>query len=279
MPPVKRAPEQAATDDAPDCAVVTGAGSGIGLAICERLARDGWTVVGVERTDAGAERFAQRLGPAGRLVQGDVTEQDVLEQAARVAEDAGTLAGWVNNAAVNLLGNLHRPDPAEVRQVFDVNLLAPFWGASIAIRSFLAHDVAGRIVNISSIHGTDAFPDYAAYDTAKGGVNALTRYIAVEYGVTGIRANAIAPGAIRTEMLAQAIREADDPAQMERDMGLLHPLERLGEPSEIAAVAAFLLSDESSFVSGQVIGVDGGASARAFRFPSALDLPRTGEQQ
>lgn len=278
MQQVPSASDRSSADRARECAVVTGAGSGIGLAICERLARDGWTVVGVERSEAGAERFAERIGAAGRLVRGDVVDQDVLERAAHTAEEAGTLAGWVNNAAVNLLGNLHRPDPAEVRQVFDVNLLAPFWGASIAIRSFLAHGVAGRIVNISSIHGTDAFPDYAAHDTAKGGVNALTRYIAVEYGVAGIRANAIAPGAIRTEMLAQAIREADDPAQMERDMAVLHPLERLGEPAEIAAVAAFLLSDESSFVSGQTIGVDGGASARAFRFASAPDLPRRGDQ-
>src|ERR1044072_50922 len=149
--------------------VVTGAGSGIGLAISERLAADGWGVVGIERTAAGSERFTERLGPTGRVVRGDVTDLAVLEQGAREAEKAGALTGWVNNAAVNLMGNLHEPKPEE-------GLLAPFWGASIPIRSFLARAVPGRIVNVSSIHGTDAFPDSAAYDTAKGGLNALPRY-------------------------------------------------------------------------------------------------------
>src|ERR1044072_2217607 len=149
--------------------VVTGAGSGIGLAISERLAADGWGVVGIERTAAGSERFTERLGPTGRVVRGDVTDLAVLEQGAREAEKAGALTGWVNNAAVNLMGNLHEPKPEEVRLVFEINLLAPFWGASIAIRSFLARDVPGRIVNVSSIHGTDAFPAYAAYDTPQGG--------------------------------------------------------------------------------------------------------------
>lgn len=253
--------------------VVTGAGSGLGLAIAERLATEDWLVIGVERVLANAEQFTQRLGAAGQLVHGDVSQLEVLEQAARVAEAAGVLTGWVNNAAVNFRGNLHEPIQTEVRETFEVNLLAPFWGASVAIRSFLANDVPGRIVNLSSIHATDAFPNFAAYDTAKGGINALTRYIAVEYGATGIRANAIAPGAIRTEMLAEAIRSAPDPVREERDMTHLHPLERLGEPAEIAAVAAFLLGDESSFVTGQVIGVDGGASARAYRLESSLRRP------
>ncbi len=250
--------------------VVTGAGSGLGLGISERLAVDGWLVVGVERVDAHAERFTERLGAAGRIVCGDVVDLSVLERAARTAEAAGTLTGWVNNAAVNFRGNLHEPRPAEVAAVFEVNLVAPFWGCSVAVRSFVEHGVDGRILNLSSIHATHAFPNFAAYDTSKGGINALTRYLAVEYGPIGIRANAIAPGGIRTEMLAAAVREAADPAAEELDMALLHPLERLGEPHEIAAAAAFLLGDESSFVSGQVLGVDGGAGARAYRFETAL---------
>jgi NAD(P)-dependent dehydrogenase (short-subunit alcohol dehydrogenase family) len=107
----------------------------------------------------------------------------------------------------------------------------------------------------------------------KGGIDALTRYTAVEYGPIGIRANAIAPGAIRTQMLVDVINKASDPAREESDMSALHPLSRLGEPGEIASVVNFLLSDESSFLSGQSIAVDGGATARCYRYePDAAML-------
>ena len=147
-----------------------------------------------------------------------------------------------------------------------------YWGASTAVRGFLAAKSPGSIVNISSIHATAAFPGWAAYDMAKGGVDALTRYIAVEYGPVGIRANAIAPGAIRTELMQQVLDDADDSEALEQDFALLHPLDRLGEATEIAEVAVFLLSDSASFVSGQSIAVDGGATARCYRFAPDRDL-------
>jgi len=256
--------------------VVTGAGGGLGLAIAERLAADSWQVVGVERSEVRARKFVERIGMHGKLVQGDVVDPDVLAEAVSRAEEVGPLTGWVNNAAVNRRGNLHEEIvSADVEAVFEVNLLAPFRGCGAAIRSFIANGIAGRIVNVSSIHATHAFPGFAAYDTAKGGINSLTRYVAVEYGPIGIRANAIAPGAIETEMLSRAIRDSADPDRERRDMAKLHPLERLGRPAEVAAVAAFLLSDEASFVSGQIVGVDGGASARAFRFESDPDPDAT----
>lgn len=252
--------------------VVTGAGRGLGLAIAERLSEEGWFVVGVERVPEHTKRFRELISDRGAMVEGDVRELDVLENAARVAEEEGTLTGWVNNAAVVVLGNLHEPRRDEVDAVFAINLLAPFWGCSVALSSFLANDVAGRIVNVSSIHATHAFPSHAAYDTTKGGINSLTRYIAVEYGPVGIRANAIAPGAIETEPLIEAIQQSDDPAKTARELAVLHPMERLGKPPEAAAAAAFLLSDDASFISGQIVGVDGGAAARAFRFETELPL-------
>jgi glucose 1-dehydrogenase len=251
--------------------VITGAGSGIGLGIAERLAADGWLVVGIERLEANGERFRARV-PEGLLVTGDIVDHAVLEEAARVAEDAGTLTAWVNNAGVAIPGTLHDPNPDEARQVFEINLIAAFWGSSVAVRSFLAHEVEGRILNVSSIHGTGSFPGYAAYDVTKGGMNALTRNTAVQYGVLGIRANAIAPGAIKTDMLANTIASSPDPEGRERELAHFHPLERLGDPREVAAVAAFLLSDEASFVNGQIVGVDGGANARSYRLEPADDI-------
>lgn len=248
--------------------VVTGVASGIGRAIYERLVADGRQVVGI---DVNAD--AESLGCAnGQIVIGDVADRDVLEAAAAKAEVRAPLTGWVNNAGVAIAGNLHEPDPLEVERVFAVNLQAVFWGASTAIRTLIANKRSGSIVNISSVHGRSAFTGWAAYDTAKGGVDALTRYIAVEYGPVGIRANAIAPGAIRTPMLSQVIAEADEPIRAEREMAEVHPLERLGEPEEIAAVVAFLLGSESSFVSGESIAVDGGATARCFRYDPDPDL-------
>ena len=167
---------------------------------------------------------------------------------------------------------MHEPNLEEVDRLFDVNLFAVYWGCSTAVRSFIADKISGSIVNISSIHGRSAFNGWAAYDAAKGGVDALTRYLCVEYGPLGIRANAIAPGAIRTEMLVKVISESNDPVKAEIDMAMIHPLERLGEPHEIAEVTAFLLSDKASFITGQSIAVDGGATARCYRYDSSEDI-------
>ncbi|MEJ1230112.1 MAG: SDR family oxidoreductase [Galbitalea sp.] len=168
--------------------------------------------------------------------------------AREAAEAAGRLTSWVNNAGIAVSGNLHDPHEDEVDRLFAVNLKGVYWGCAEAIQSFIASRTRGAIVNISSIHGRAAFTGWAAYDTAKGGIDALTRYVSVEYGPLGIRANAVAPGAIRTELLERVIAADENPERAEREMSELHPLERLGEPREIAAAVAFLLSDEASFV-------------------------------
>lgn len=251
--------------------VVTGAGRGIGRAIVERLIADGWVVVGIE-WDAATAAEVETLPGIGASIAGDAADRDVLADAAARATALAPLGGWVSNAAVIRMGTLHAPVPAEVDETIRVNLMGPFWGASQAVRTFLDQGTPGSIVTISSIHARAAFNGFAAYDVAKGGVSALTRYLASEYGPFGIRANAIEPGGIRTVMNATAVAAAPDPARAAREMAAIHPLGRMGEPAEIAAVCAFLLSDDASFVSGESIAVDGGSTARCWPYGPAPDL-------
>ena len=255
--------------------VVTGCGRGIGLAILERCLADGFDVVGLEVAASLAETV-QTAHPQATVLVGDTADPASFERAAAAVAARGPLWGWVNNASVlDGGGVLHEADPARTGRVLAVNLHGYYWGCARALRTFVEQRSAGSIVNISSVHGRAGYSDYSAYDAAKGGVDALTRYIAVEYGPVGIRANAVAPGGVLTPGSLAAIEAADDPAALRRDIAMQNPLRRIAAPEEIAAVASFLLSEGASFLTGQSIAVDGGLTATCMTFPLDPGLAAT----
>jgi len=253
--------------------VVTGAGSGIGRATAERLHADGRAIVGVDRNADGLAELAAALGERFAAVPGDVTERATHERAADAAADQGDLDGWVNSAGIWLKTRAHDFAEADVDRVLAVNLKGSILGCSVACARFLAAGRGGAIVNVSSIEAVTAFPDAIAYEASKGGIDAITRQLAVDYGPAGIRCNGVRPGAIMTPLgdvyLEAYAEEREAMLQSWRD---LSPLGLIGQPEDVAASISFLLSDDARFVTGELLDVDGGATARCFRYAPARDI-------
>jgi NAD(P)-dependent dehydrogenase (short-subunit alcohol dehydrogenase family) len=242
--------------------VVTGGGRGIGRAIVERLARDGGTVVVVERD---GDALAWLSGPRFVGVTGDATDEAVVERAADLAGAAGPLRGWVNNAAVFRDASVHSAPTRTVLDLIAVNLGLAVVGCAVAVRRFLAAGTPGAIVNVSSHQARRAVPGCLPYVTAKAAIEGLTRALAVEYGPHGIRVNAVAPGSVATERYAEYLAGLgpDAAAAVEAEMAELHPLGRVARADEVAGAVALLLSDDAGFITGATVPVDGGRSVLA----------------
>jgi NAD(P)-dependent dehydrogenase (short-subunit alcohol dehydrogenase family) len=243
--------------------VVTGGGRGIGRALVERLLGDGGSVVAIELDPAAlAWTEGHPAGPRVVAVVGDAADEAVAERAADLAQAAGTLAGWVNNAAVFRDASIHAAPAREVLDLIALNLNPAVVGSATAIRRFLAAGTGGAIVNVSSHQARRAVRCALPYATAKAAVEGLTRALAVDYGPRGIRVNAVALGSIATERYEAFLgqQEPAEAARIKREMRSLHPIGRVGRPDEVAATIAHLLSEEASFINGAIVPVDGGRS-------------------
>lgn len=247
-------------------AVVTGAAQGIGLAIARRLKAEGVLVVGVDLDEDRLLSASTELEGYLVPIVGDIALWSTHELAADAAAQHGRLSYWVNNAGIDSVGGAHEVTEEELVAALRVLQLGPMFGCAVAVRRMLANG-GGSIVNVTSIQGVAAFPKYFAYQAAKAALTMVSKGIAVDYGHLGIRCNALLPGVIDTPMTRATLADAEDLESALRDEGQLSPMERTGSPEEIANAAWFLLSAESSYVSGAELVVDGAATARCYQYP------------
>lgn len=245
-------------------ALVTGAGSGIGASIAETLAQAGAFVFVTDVTAASGKNTVERIQGAGGkagFIPLDVTNEAECATAARtVLEHHGRLDILVNNAGIGAVGTIATTTGAEFDRIWGVNVRGVFNVCKAFIPSMLERR-SGNIINMASIGGVVAVRDRLAYSTSKFGVVGLTKNIALDHALDGIRCNCICPGRVETPFVKARLQEYPDPDKARREMSATQAIGRMAQPNEIAAAALYLASDESAFVTGTEFIIDGGWTA------------------
>jgi NAD(P)-dependent dehydrogenase (short-subunit alcohol dehydrogenase family) len=245
--------------------VVTGAGSGIGKAIAERLALEGGKVVCVDLNPTAVAATVQGIQAAGGIaeaVTADVSNSMAVDGfIARCVELYDRIDILVNNAGINLPGIFHEVSNDEIDRTLNVNVKGYMYGSRAAIPHMLRQK-AGAIVNISSVNGLVAEPFLSVYAASKGAIVMLTKGIALDYAKQGIRCNCICPGWVDTPINYAHAEMMGGLDKIYAEIDRFQPIGRPGTPSEIANLALFLASDEASFLTGSIIAADGGMTAQ-----------------
>ncbi|HSV77723.1 MAG TPA: SDR family oxidoreductase [Ramlibacter sp.] len=243
--------------------IVTGAAQGIGEACARRLARDGARVVLADIDEVRGQAVAQELqGLFVRCDVGDKAQVDALVAAAMRAH--GRIDVLVNNAGIFKAAEFLDISEADWDEVLRVNLKGSFLVGQAVAREMVKAG-RGAIVNMSSVNGVLTIPNIASYNVSKGGINQLTRVMALSLADKGVRVNAVAPGTIATELAAKVVLTSEE---AKKKIMSRTPLRRLGEPAEVADVVAWLASDAASYVTGEIVVVDGGRMTLNYTVPA-----------
>jgi NAD(P)-dependent dehydrogenase (short-subunit alcohol dehydrogenase family) len=245
--------------------VVTGAGSGIGQAIAERLAIEGGKVLCVDinaEAVAATVKSIQASGGIAEAFVADVSKSAEVDSFVQRCVDLyGRIDILVNNAGINLPGVFHEVSDEVIDRILDVNLKGCIYGSRAAIPHMLRQQ-AGSIINMSSVNGLVAEPFLSIYAASKGGIVMLTKGIALDYAKRGIRCNCICPGWVDTPINYAHAEMMGGLEKIYASIDQFQPIGRPGEPHEIANLALFLASDEASFITGSIITADGGMTAQ-----------------